>query len=64
MLPQYDPELTIALGTVIVRLMVYSRYPRIYFESHETTAKENFTAAFKGKQAKFIRAITSIADQN
>jgi hypothetical protein len=38
--------------------MVYSRYPRIYLDSHEAHAKENFTKAFKGKQATLIRAIT------
>lgn len=63
-LPQYDPDQTIALGTVVVRLMVYSRYPRIYFDSHETAAKEQFTIAFRGRQAKFIRAVTAVAEQN
>lgn len=63
MLPQYDPEQTISLGTIVIRLMVYSRYPRIYFHSHETTAKENFTTAFKGRQAKFLRAVTSLSEK-
>ena len=34
-LPMVDPQFEISLGTIVVRLMVYSRYPRIYLDSHE-----------------------------